>query len=90
MDFPRPRKVAALTLDASPSPNDHPREFSVETADAAGNWSEAGVFGEGATRNGVTTVAFRPPRPVQRILITANQAAPFWWSVYELRIKYAE
>jgi hypothetical protein len=90
VDFPRPRKVAGVVLDASPSPNDHPREFSVETADDAGNWSEAGVFGEDATRGGVTTIQFQPPREVRRILITASKAAPFWWSIYELRVKYAE
>jgi len=90
LDFARTRKVAALTLDSSPSPNDFPRNFGVETCDAKGNWDEAGAYGENATKNGVTTVTFNPPRAVRKVLLTVSQSAPYWWSIYEIKVKYAD
>jgi hypothetical protein len=88
--FDRPRKVAGLVLDSKPSPRDFPRGFVAEVSRDGKNWEEAAAGGPEATKKGVTTINFDKPREVSNVLITLNEAAPFWWSIYELEVKYAE
>jgi hypothetical protein len=88
--FKRPRKVAGLVLNSEPSPRDFPRGFVVEVSRDGKNWEEAAAGGPEATKKGVTTINFDRPREVSNVLITLNKAAPYWWSIYELEIKYAE
>lgn len=89
LDFPRGREVSSIVLDTSPSPNDFPREFVVEVADDDGEWEEVFVGGPAATKKGVTTIPLNPPRRAKRVLITLNKEAPFWWSIYEIKVNYA-
>jgi hypothetical protein len=90
LKFRRPRKVAGLVLNAEPSPNDFPRGFVVEVSRDGSEWEEAVAGGPGATKDGVTTITFDKPREVRNILVSVNKAAPYWWSIYELEVKYAE
>jgi len=90
LDFPRDRVVSSIVLDSSPSPNDFPREFVVEVSAAEGEWEEAFVGTPRVTKNGVTTITFDPPRRAKRILISLNKAAPYWWSIYEIKVNYAK
>jgi|GEM_PF-1343722 len=90
LKFPRPRKVAGLVLHAEPSPNDFPRGFVVEVSRDGSEWEEAAAGGAEATTNGVTTITFDKPRDVRHVLVTVNKAAPYWWSIYEMEVKYAE
>jgi len=89
LDLPKTRRVAGLVLDASPSPNDYPRRFVVEVSDRDNEWVEAAVCGPEATAKGITTVTFARPYAARKILLTLNEAAPYWWSVYEIKVKYA-
>lgn len=88
--FSRPRKVAGLLLNSEPSPFDFPRKFTVETSADGKNWEEVARGGPEATKKGITTINFKEPREVESIIITVNKAVRFWWSIYELQIKYAE
>ena len=88
--FSRPRKVAGLVLNSEPSPFDFPRKFTVEASADGENWEEVARGGPKATNNGVTTINFKEPREVRSVIVTVNKAADFWWSIYELQIKYAE
>jgi hypothetical protein len=88
--FNRPRKVAGLVLDSRPSPKDFPRGFVVEVSRDGSNWEEAAAGGPEATRDGVTTITFDKPHDVRNVLVTVNEGAPYWWSIYELEVKYAE
>jgi hypothetical protein len=88
--FERPRKVAGLVLNSKPSPRDFPRSFAVEVSRDGQNWEEAAAGGPKATKGGVTTINFDRPREVRNVLVTVNKAAPYWWSIYELEVKYAE
>jgi hypothetical protein len=90
LDFPRPRKVAGLVLNAKPSPRDFPRKFVVEVSRDGNDWEEAAAGSRGATKKGITTINFDRPREVRYVLITVSEAAPYWWSIYELEVKYAE
>jgi len=90
LEFDRPQKVAGLVLHTEPSPNDFPHKFVVEVSEDGTEWAEAAVGGAKATKNGVTTVTFDRPRKVRNVLITLSEAAPYWWSVYELEVTYAE
>lgn len=90
LDFPRPRKVAGLVLNTRPSPRDFPRKFVVEFSRDGNDWEEAAAGGPGATKEGVTTINFDRPREVQYVLITVSEAAPYWWSIYEVEVEYAE
>ena len=88
--FSRPRKVAGLVLNTEPSPQDFPRGFVAEVSQDGSNWEEAAAGGPEATKNGVTTVNFDKVREVSNVLVTVNEAAPYWWSIYELEVKYTE
>jgi hypothetical protein len=88
--FDRPRKVAGLVLNSKPSPEDFPRGFVAEVSRDGSSWEEAAAGGPDATKGGVTTITFDHPREVRHVLVTLNKAAPYWWSIYELEIKYAE
>ena len=88
--FRRPRKVAGLVLNTAPSPKDFPRGFVVEVSRDGSEWEEAVAGGPGATAKGVTTITFDKPREVRNILVTLNEASPYWWSIYELEVKYAD
>ncbi|NIT37126.1 MAG: hypothetical protein GTN49_11625 [candidate division Zixibacteria bacterium] len=90
LKFVRPRKVAGLVLNTKPSPRDFPRKFVVEVSRDGNDWEEAAAGGTGATKKGITTINFDRPREVQYVLITVSEAAPYWWSIYELEVKYAE
>ena len=90
LDFPRPRKVAGLVLNTSPSPRDFPRKFVVEVSRYGNDWEEAAAGGRGATERGITTIKFDRPREVRYVLITVSEAARYWWSIYDLEVKYAE
>jgi hypothetical protein len=90
LEFDRPREVSGLILHTEPSPNDFPREFVVEVSEDGTEWVEAAVGGPKATEKGVTTIAFDRPRKVRTILVSINKAAPYWWSIYELEVTYAE
>ncbi|UCH77962.1 MAG: discoidin domain-containing protein [Candidatus Coatesbacteria bacterium] len=90
LEFDRPREVAGLVLHTEPSPHDFPREFVVEVSEDGTEWEEAAVGGRKATKKGVTTIAFDRPRKVRHIIVSVNKAAPFWWSIYELEVTYAE
>ncbi len=88
--FDRPREVAGLVLNSKPSPEDFPRGFVVEVSRDGNNWEEAAAGGAGATKKGVTTITFDRPREVRNVLVTLNKAAPYWWSIYEMKVEYAE
>lgn len=88
--FRRPRKVAGLVLNSKPSPRDFPRGFVVEVSRDGREWEEAAAGGPEATKKGVTAITFDKPREVRNVLITLNEGAPYWWSIYELEVKYAE
>ena len=88
--FDRPRKVAGLVLNSKPTPKDFPRGFVVEVSRDGKNWEEAAAGGPKATKGGVTTINFDRPREVRNVLVTVNKAAPYWWSIYEVEVKYAE
>jgi len=90
LKFVRPRKVAGLVLNAKPSPRDFPRKFVVEVSRDGNDWEEAAAGGRGATKKGITEINFDRPREVQYVLITVSEAAPYWWSIYEIEVKYAE
>lgn len=90
LQFDRPRKINGLVLNSKPSPNDFPRGFVVEVSRDGKNWEEAAAGGPGVTKNAVTDITFKRPREVRHVLVTLNKAAPFWWSIYELEVKYAE
>ncbi len=90
MQFERPRKITGLVLNSKPSPNDFPRGFVVEVSRDGTDWEEAAAGGPKATKKGITTIKFDRPREVRHMLVTLNKAAPFWWSIYELEVKYAE
>ncbi len=87
--FPKKRNVAGLVLNTAPSPDDFPRRFVVEASADGTEWEEVAAGGPTATLDGVTTITFERPRRVLKILITLKKAAPYWWSIYELEVKYA-
>jgi endo-1,3(4)-beta-glucanase len=88
--FSRPRKVAGLVLNSEPSPLDFPRRFTVEASGDGKNWEEVARGGPKKTKNGITTIDFKQAREVRSVIVTVNKAADFWWSIYELQIKYAD
>jgi hypothetical protein len=90
MEFDRPRKISGLVLNSEPSPKDFPRGFVVEVSRDGKDWEEAATGGPKATKKGITTINFDHPRTVRYIMITLNKPAGFWWSIYELEVKYAE
>lgn len=88
--FPGRRKVAGLVLNSEPSPFDFPRKFTVEASADGNNWEEVARGGKKATKKGITTIDFKEPIEAESIIITVNEAERFWWSIYELEVKYAE
>jgi hypothetical protein len=88
--FDRPRKVAGLVLNSKPSPEDFPRGFVVEVSRDGSNWEEAAAGGAEATKKGLTTITFDHPREVRQVLVTLNKDAPYWWSIYEMKVEYAD
>jgi hypothetical protein len=88
--FPKRRKIAGLILNTEPSPSDFPRRFVVEASADGKDWKEVARGGPQATANGITTITFREPVEAQSLIITANKAGRYWWSIYEMEIKYAE
>ena len=88
--FPGRRKVAGLVLNSEPSPFDFPRRFTVEASADGENWKEVARGGPKKTVDGITTIDFKEPVEAESIIITVNKAARFWWSIYELEIKYAD
>ncbi len=89
--LPKPRKVSAVILDARPAARDFPRAFVVEVARGGGPVTEVMRCGKEATRKGVTTIRFVPPRDADLILVTLTEGQKrYFWSVYEMKIEYAD
>jgi hypothetical protein len=86
----RPREINGLVLNSGPSPKDFPRGFVVEVSRDGTDWEEAAAGGPKATKKGITTINFDHPRTARYVIITLNKAAPFWWSIHELEVKYAD
>jgi len=90
IDLPRERQVTGLVLNTSPTPMDFPREFIVETAGADNEWVEVARGTKKTTLKGITTVKFAKPYRCRKILVTLTKGMPYWWSIYELEVKYGD
>ncbi|MGD8718501.1 MAG: discoidin domain-containing protein [Candidatus Zixiibacteriota bacterium] len=90
LEFPEPRRVAGLTLDAGTAAEDFPARFVVEVSAGGTDWKEAFAGGPDATKGGLTRVKFRRAEEVKYILITVSEAKDRWWSIYEIEVEYAD
>jgi hypothetical protein len=90
LEFPAPRRVAGLTLDAGTAAEDFPSRFVVEVSPGGTEWKEAFAGGPEATADGVTRVKFRRAEEVKYIMITVSEAKDRWWSIYEIEVEYAD
>jgi len=91
IELPQPRKVSGIILDARPTIYDFPHNFVVEVSRKGGPLTEVLRGDKRLTRKGVTTITFNPPVDADRILITLTQGQPrFYWSIYEMKVVYAD
>lgn len=90
IDLPQERKVTGLVLDTSPTPMDFPREFTVEVAGADNEWVEVARGTKATTSKGVTRIEFPKPYACSKILVTLTKGMPYWWSIYEMEVKYGD
>ncbi|MBV9389203.1 MAG: discoidin domain-containing protein [Chroococcidiopsidaceae cyanobacterium CP_BM_ER_R8_30] len=84
VDLSTTQSFSQLVLDATNSPNDYPRGYSIYVSNDGTNWGNPIANGSGSSA--VTTITF-PTQSARYIKINQTGSDPYWWwSIHEINV----
>ena len=83
-DMGKPHEISAITLHSEGSPDDYPREYSIEISDDGNAWREILAARSGS---GPATDIVLPPNRTRHVRIRQHgQSNSKFWSIHELEV----